>query len=149
MEIIKCLVALQPDQLLLQLDKPEANGQRKQYTPLEIARVKNHRDIVSLLVKFKDGYVTTSHHMQLELGLSKPCAADLFAHVVFLCDDLLKITSKPPPREPPRAPARITQETPLKAAAAVAERETSTAKYNAAIRLVRLETKNFNHHLSR
>ena len=61
------------------------------YTALEIARKCRSADIVSLLERFLDNPAQTSHELRVKLGVLDPLAAELFAVVVFLCDDLLHL----------------------------------------------------------
>ena len=61
------------------------------YTALEIARKCRSADIVSLLERFLANPAQTSHELRVKLGVLDPLAAELFAVVVFLCDDLLHL----------------------------------------------------------
>jgi len=139
LEVVKWLIALQPDQVLKVLEKREAEYDSRLFTPIEVARKNRHSEVVWLLSKFKEDQVTTCHEVQLELGVSKGCTADLFALVVFLCDGLLKITSKPPPRAPPLTANQLPRWTSQQDTAATTnETEVGVAKYQAAIRFFRI-----------
>ena len=138
LEVVKWLIALQPDQVLKVLEKREAEYDSRLFTPIEVARKNRHSEVVWLLSKFKEDQVTTCHEVQLELGVSKGCTADLFALVVFLCDGLLKITSKPP-RAPPLTANQLPRWTSQQDTAATTnETEVGVAKYQAAIRFFRI-----------
>jgi len=57
------------------------------FTILEIAQERNHTKVLSLLERFVDDPEQT----RLELRILDNLAADIFAMVVFLCDDLLQL----------------------------------------------------------
>ena len=141
LEIVKLLIALQPDQVLNMLDERQQDNDSRLFTHIEIARKNCYPEVAWLLSKFQQDHVTTCHEVQLELGIQKVCTADLFALVVFLCDGLFKITSKPSPRAPTLAAnqiARWTGQQGATAAEAEAEAVIGVAKYHAAIRFFRI-----------
>ena len=66
----------------------------REYTALEMARLLRKRErtaVVALLERFVDDPVKTRHEVRVKLGLLGELAADFFALVVFLCDDLLQL----------------------------------------------------------
>ena len=79
----KWLIALRGEDLDSE-QKGSYNGE-DWTTPLEIARIEGHTEMSSLLERL------TQYELRVELGLPGSLASELFAVVVFLCDDLLKI----------------------------------------------------------
>jgi len=55
------------------------------------ARINGQPGVVKLLERFKRNPVMVVHEVQLELQFGNAVAAEVFALVVFLCDDLLQI----------------------------------------------------------
>ena len=60
-------------------------------TSLEIARVQGVPRIISLLERFTANRAQTQYELRLELGLPVALASEMFALVIFLGDDTLKI----------------------------------------------------------
>ena len=60
-------------------------------TALDIARKENKTEIVSLLERFMANPALTRHDLCVRLGVLDDLAAEVFALVVFLCDDLLQL----------------------------------------------------------
>ena len=58
-------------------------------TPLGIARKLKRAEAVSLLERFIDNPNQTRQEVRVKLGVLDELAADVFALIVFLCDDLL------------------------------------------------------------
>ena len=63
----------------------------KDYTALEIARMYNHTEVVSLLERFIANPTQTRHELRVKLGVLDELAAEVFALTVFLCDGLLQL----------------------------------------------------------
>jgi len=61
------------------------------YTALEVAIEKNHPEIFSLLERFTADPVQTHYQMLEKLGVLGERAAEVFALIVFLCDDFLQL----------------------------------------------------------
>jgi len=59
-------------------------------TALEIATKENETEIASLLQRFMVNPAQTRHALRVELGRRDELAAEVFALVVFLCDNLLQ-----------------------------------------------------------
>ena len=59
------------------------------YTVLEIAR-ENKTEVVSVLERFLDNPAQTRHEIRLKL-VPEELPAEVFALIVFLCDDLLRL----------------------------------------------------------
>jgi hypothetical protein len=64
-------------------------GDDQEYTAIEIARKKNKTEVVSLLERFMANSMQTRHEVRVELADKD--AAELFAKIVFLCDDFLRL----------------------------------------------------------
>jgi len=62
----------------------------KDYTALEIARMYERTEVVSLLERFIANPAQTRHEVSVKLGMLVALAAEVFALTVFLCDDLLQ-----------------------------------------------------------
>jgi len=60
-------------------------------TALEIARVRRKTDIISLLERFMTDSMQTRHEVRVKLGVLDEVAAEVFALIVFHCDDLLQL----------------------------------------------------------
>ena len=60
-------------------------------TSLELAREQDFPEMISLLERFIANPVQTQYELRVVLGLPGSLASQVFALVVFLCDDLLKI----------------------------------------------------------
>jgi len=88
-ESVKWLMALRGEDLDL--------GEKASYdgtnwtTSLEIAGELGFTEIISLLERFTANPAQVQYELRVELGLPASLASELFAVVVFLCDDLLKI----------------------------------------------------------
>jgi hypothetical protein len=87
-EVIKWMITLKGYELDLD-KKGKLNG--KKYTVIEIARERNRTEVVSLLERLIANPTQTRHELRVEFGLVDACAAELFAVMVFLCDDFLRI----------------------------------------------------------
>ena len=63
-----------------------------------IGEAKDHgkTEVVTLLERFKSDAAKTRHHVRVELGWYDETAAEMFALVVFVSDELLKIKYTPP-----------------------------------------------------
>ena len=83
------LIALRGEDL--SLEKRASYDGESWTTSLEIAREENSLKIASLLERFTVNPVGTQHQLREELGLRGSRASQVFALMIFLCDDLLKI----------------------------------------------------------
>jgi hypothetical protein len=92
-EMVRWLIALRGDEL--DLDKTGKDYGTTEYSAIEIARRENMTEVTSLLERFMDHPTQTRHEVRAELGLVNVEAAELFAMVVFICDDLLKVKTLP------------------------------------------------------
>jgi hypothetical protein len=88
-EMIKWMIALRGDELDLEKKGEYPDG--NEYTAIEVAREKNRTEVVALLERFMANPIQTRHEICIELGLADKDAAELFALIVFHCDDFLKI----------------------------------------------------------
>jgi len=61
-----------------------------EYSALEIAR-ENKSGAVSVLERFTSNPAETRHELRVKLGMLNELAAEIFALMVFLCDDLLQL----------------------------------------------------------
>jgi len=61
------------------------------YSVLEIAREKQKTEVVQLLERFMTNPMLTRHELRVRLGVLDELAAEHFALIVFLCDDLLQL----------------------------------------------------------
>jgi len=64
-----------------------------EFTALGIARKQNKTEMMSLLERFMANQVVTRHEIRVKLGLQDELAAEIFALTVFLCDELLQLTT--------------------------------------------------------
>ena len=88
-QAVKWLIALRGEDL--DLEKKASYDGTNWTTPLEIARARGLPQMISLLEKFTVNPALTQCELRVELGLHGSLASQIFALVVFLCDDLLKI----------------------------------------------------------
>ena len=63
-----------------------------QYTALEIAQERKKFRLTALLERFMANSAQTRHEIRAELGFPDELAAEVFALIVFLCDELLHLT---------------------------------------------------------
>jgi hypothetical protein len=88
---IKWMIALRGNEL-----DTEKRGKSVQdsaeYSPIEIARKKGYLEVVSLLDRFMTNPVQVQREICAELGVIWP-PADLFAIIIFLCEDFLRMKS--------------------------------------------------------
>ena len=77
-----------------------------EYTALGIAR-KEEGDIVLLLERFIANPFQTRHELRVKLGMLDELAAEVFALIVFLCDDLLQLQPASHPASDTSAAARF------------------------------------------
>jgi hypothetical protein len=63
------------------------------YTPLEIARENTNIEMAPLLERFSINPELTRYQVRLRLGLLDEMAANVFALMIFVCDDLLQLKS--------------------------------------------------------
>jgi len=85
-------------------DIENQKGKRYDYlsfTALEIAREKNHTEVVSVLERFLANPALTRFEIRANLGVLDELAAEVFALVVFLCDELLQFKSASHPATAP------------------------------------------------
>jgi len=68
-------------------------GSDELQAPVDIAQREGHEETATLLEEFLSNPEKLRHRVKLELGILDELAADMFAVVVFLCDDLLKTRS--------------------------------------------------------
>ena len=64
---------------------------------LEIARRGTSPEVISLLERFIDNSAQTRHEVRVKLGVREALAAEFFALILFLCDDLLQHKPGPNP----------------------------------------------------
>ena len=62
----------------------------KDYTALEIARMYERTEVVSLLERFIANPAQTRHEVRVKHGMLDALTAEVFALTIFLCDDLLQ-----------------------------------------------------------
>jgi len=91
--MVKLLLAMRPEVDLGQAGRRFSSESAK--FPLESVR-HEHRELHILIEAYTSDPVKTRLKLNVELGLGLP-AADLFAIVVFLCDDLLVVREGPVP----------------------------------------------------
>jgi hypothetical protein len=66
---------------------------REVLTPLEIARKNEMTETVAALERFVMDPERTRHELRMELGMAQSESAEVFALVVFLCDEHLTLQS--------------------------------------------------------
>ena len=64
---------------------------RGEHSALEVARNRERTEVVSLLEKFMANPRQARHEVRAKLGFADELAAEIFALMVFLCDDLLQL----------------------------------------------------------
>jgi len=69
----------------------KGNTGHDDHTALDIAREKGETGVVSLLERFMTNPTQTRHELRVKLGVLDELAAEVFALIVFLCDDLLQL----------------------------------------------------------
>ena len=92
-EVVEWLIASGRD--LGDLDTTGRDWDGKEFSAIEIARDRRRSKVVSLLERFKVDPTQTRHEICVKLGVLDELAAELFALVVFLCDDLLQLKPAP------------------------------------------------------
>jgi hypothetical protein len=90
-EVIKWMIAVRGDELSDLDKKGKAWECDTEYNAIEIARERNMTEVVSLLERFIANPTQTRHEIRVELGLVDKDAAELFAMIIFLCDDFLRL----------------------------------------------------------
>jgi len=90
--VVKWLIALRGEEL--DLEKKASFDGKSWTTPLEIARELKFAEISSLLRQFTANRKKIQFELREELGLPGSRPSELFALIVFLCDDLLKIKQR-------------------------------------------------------
>jgi len=88
-KVIECLIASGRDMGDIDMKGPHHDGQ--EYTALEIARMCENTEVVSVLERFVANSFQTRHELRVKLRVAEELAADIFALTVFLCDDLLQL----------------------------------------------------------
>ena len=94
LEGVKLLIALRGEDL--QLERMASYDGNKWTTSLEIATELGFTEITSLLEKFTANPQQNQGELRVELGFPGSLASRVFALVVFLCEDLLKIKETEP-----------------------------------------------------
>ena len=61
------------------------------YTALEIARLQDKTDPITLLERFTANPAQIRHELRAKLGVLTETAADLFALIIFLCEGLVLV----------------------------------------------------------
>jgi len=87
-EVIECLIASGRD--LGDVENRKGKWIGKDYTALEIARMYERTEVVSLLERFIANPAQTRHEVRVKHGMLDALTAEVFALTVFLCDDLLQ-----------------------------------------------------------
>ena len=96
LEVVKELIASGRDLGdLSQMAK--SSSDRKYYTTLEVARKAQGAEVVALLEQFVANPEKTRREIRVKLGMLEELAANVFALVIFLCDDLLQLKEVPTP----------------------------------------------------
>ena len=86
-EMIKWMIASGRE---INLDK-KGEWDDQNMTPIEVAKDMYKTKVVSLLERFSENQEQTRREIRKELGLGKSDAAEVFATIVFLCDDFLSL----------------------------------------------------------
>jgi len=87
--VIKWLIASGGDLRDIGLTKGSYEG--KEYTALDIARERKRAEVMSVLERFTANPAQTRHKLRVKLKVPEALIAEVFALVVFLCDDLLQL----------------------------------------------------------
>jgi ankyrin repeat protein len=93
LEVIEWLIASGRDLGDINLNGTDWDG--IDYTALEIARKHNMTNVASLLGRFVANPDLVRHQVRVKFGLLDELAAEFFALIVFVCDDLLKLKPAP------------------------------------------------------
>jgi len=88
-EVIEWLITRGRD--LGDLNQKLKNWEGKHCTALEIAKERNQTEATLLLERFMANPSQTRYEVRLKLGQLNDLAAEFFALIVFLCDDLLRL----------------------------------------------------------
>jgi len=88
-EVIERLIASGRDLGDVENKKGKNWRDGNEYTALEIARVEKRTEVASLLERFMANSTQTRHELRVKLGVLDELAAEVFALIVFMCDDLL------------------------------------------------------------
>jgi ankyrin repeat protein len=88
-DIIELLIASGRD--LGDLNQKGKTWGRADFTAREIGRRNDRTEVVSLLERFVANPELTRYHLRVKLRLFNELAAEFFALIVFVCDDLLKL----------------------------------------------------------
>ena len=107
-------------------------GQKR--TALEIARMEDHPEVVSLLERFRANPTQTCSEVRVKLGVLDELAAEVFALTVFLCDDLLQLKPAAHPAHPTAAATTrffaIASKLPMELQMIICHRAVGSAKDN-------------------
>jgi len=76
-------------------DHLKGHWEGEEQTALEIARKLNRAQVVSLLERYASNPTQTRYEMRVELGMLDKLTAEIFALMIFLCDDLLQFKPAP------------------------------------------------------
>jgi ankyrin repeat protein len=87
-EVIQWMIVLRGDELDM---KKKGRDYDKAYNAIELARKRNQTEIFVLLERFVTNPAQIKYETHLELCGAAGLSAELFALMVFLCDDLLKV----------------------------------------------------------
>ena len=90
LEAIRWIIALRPHEMELGLASVSTLDDQE-YMPRQIAWRSQRHDVVELLDKFAANPTLTRHEIRLGLQIPEALAAEIFAQVVFLCDNLLRV----------------------------------------------------------
>ena len=92
-EVIEWLIASGSDLGDVKNKKGRNWRDGKYYTAVEIARLYGSTKVVYLLENFISDPLQTRHKLRVKLGMLDELAAEVFALIIFICDDLLLVKS--------------------------------------------------------
>jgi len=92
--LIKWIIALHGNKANpLDVGRINSDLDQNEYTAIEIAEVEGHPETAELLRRLRVDPAGVRYDVLKEVGLLRLLAADLFALVVFICDDLLALAT--------------------------------------------------------
>ena len=69
----------------------QVGEERTWMSAISVAEEKNHQEVATLLRRYEMNKGETYHKVRLELGVTDALVAEMFALVIFVCDDYLRV----------------------------------------------------------
>ena len=126
--LIKWIIILRHKDMM-DLEKRGRNwANNKEYTPIEFAEALNRNDIRDLLTRFSRDPVRCRHEVGLDLGITNAKVADLFASLIFLCDNYTSLENELPQTSNPSRFFAIAKKLPMELQMLICHRVYGSAK---------------------